>query len=399
MRKWVLGVAAGVALSGCAATGVDHMPAPASTYRDAEPVGLTDVRVWGDVEPEGFDRRNRAGKTLDFIKRRAEATGEKPKMTLLAVSGGAADGAYGAGILNGWTARGDRPVFDVVTGISTGALIAPFAFLGRDYDEALKFFFTNTRTEDIAEIALFSAVFRGSLGLADSSPLRNRIALAMTDPMIAEVAKAHAEGRRLFIGTTNLDARRPVIWDMGAIASANTDEARALFRSVLAASAAIPGAFQPSFIKVSAGGRTYTEMHVDGGVTNSVFLAPRWFDGPDFTTKVITGGVDVYVIQNNKVIPNYGPAQPKIVDILASSVSELIRNQSQGDLLRIYSVSQARGFSFNLAFVPTEFNVESKEGFDPVYMRALFDVGFGRGRDFSAWVDEPPGLPRLLKPR
>jgi predicted acylesterase/phospholipase RssA len=230
-------------------------------------------------------------------------TGRRPQISFLAVSGGGSDGAFGAGLLVGWTARGDRPEFDIVTGVSTGALTAPFAFLGPRHDGALKEVYTKYSTDELVT----KQPIRGLLGgeaLANNAPLARVIASYVNEGFLQEVAHEHAPGRRLLIGTTNLDAQRPVIWDMGRIAS--SPHALELFRSVLLASAAIPGVFPPVFIKVQADGQAREEMHVDGGTTNQVFLLP---------TQITTGGIDaklginpirrLYIIRNGRLDPEF----------------------------------------------------------------------------------------------
>ncbi|MFO0825516.1 MAG: patatin-like phospholipase family protein [Gemmataceae bacterium] len=196
-----------------------------------------------------------------------------PKRNILAISGGGSYGAFSAGVLCGWSETGTRPEFDVVTGISTGALIAPLAFLGPAYDCQLKHFYTTVTNDDIYKKhkpikALFSESF------ADNAPLRGQIEKTVTPEVIAAVAAAHLQGRRLYIGTTDLEGRRQVIWDIGAIATRNEPGARKLIVDILLASAAIPGFFPPVPITVTAGGRSTTERHVDGGVSCSLFLVP-----------------------------------------------------------------------------------------------------------------------------
>ncbi len=208
--------------------------------------------------------------------------GGRPKISFLAVSGGGSDGAFGAGLLVGWTARGDRPEFDIVTGISTGALTAPFAFLGPRYDPALKHVYTSYSTDQLVR----KQPVRGLLGgeaLGSNAPIAGVIAGYITEDFLQEVAHEYNRGRRLLIGTTNLDAQRPVIWDMGKIAISGDPGALELFRSILLASAAIPGVFPPVHVKVQAEGQPHEEMHVDGGTTNQVFLLP---------TQIRSGGMD-----------------------------------------------------------------------------------------------------------
>ena len=187
-------------------------------------------------------------------------------LSYLALSGGGADGAYGAGVLNGWTAAGTRPEFSVVSGVSTGALIAPFAFLGPAYDATLRDVYTSGVAERLLNApSIVHAVF-GS-GLFGNTRLRELVARYVGQDMLGAIAAEHAKGRRLLVVTTNLDTQRTVIWDMGRIASIRSNQALILFRDVLAASASIPVVFPPMLIDAEANGRRFQEMHVDGGVT------------------------------------------------------------------------------------------------------------------------------------
>jgi predicted patatin/cPLA2 family phospholipase len=309
-------------------------------------------------------------------------TGRRPQISFLAVSGGGSDGAFGAGLLVGWTARGDRPEFDIVTGVSTGALTAPFAFLGPRHDGALKEVYTKYSTDELVT----KQPIRGLLGgeaLANNAPLARVIASYVNEGFLQEVAHEHAPGRRLLIGTTNLDAQRPVIWDMGRIAS--SPHALELFRSVLLASAAIPGVFPPVFIKVQADGQAREEMHVDGGTTNQVFLLP---------TQITTGGIDakLYIIRNGRLDPEFKVVKASTLAIAGRSISTLIKTQGIGDLYQMYEFARRNRIEYDLAYIPGDFPDTSKESFDTVYMSRLFDLGFQLGQGGHPWTKSPPRL-------
>ncbi len=229
---------------------------PSALEGGAQVVGMgpAPIRYWGDQLPPNADAIVKV-KWEQVRASRPEmlARGRRPVVNFLALSGGGSDGAFSAGVLGGWTAFGTRPEFDVVTGVSTGALTAPFAFLGPKYDAALKDVFTTSDTQDIAIMRPVRGLIGGD-SLASNAPLAKVVAHYVTPKFLAEVAAEHRKGRRLLIGTTNLDAERPVIWDMGAIASSGSAEALELFRTVLLSSAAIPAVFPPGFIKVAADG-------------------------------------------------------------------------------------------------------------------------------------------------
>jgi predicted acylesterase/phospholipase RssA len=206
-----------------------------------------------------------------------------PGEAYFAISGGGQDGAYGAGMLCGWTDRGDRPHFRIVTGVSAGALIAPFVFAGSEYDSVLREIFTSVHTKDIARSRNLLSALTGE-ALYDSDPLRDMLKKHVNQAMLAKVAAEYRKGRNLFVATTNLDAQRPVIWALGKIAASGHPDAPQLFREVMLASASIPGIFPPVYVETQVGDKTYEEMHVDGGATSQVFLYPPTFDFRSFAS-------------------------------------------------------------------------------------------------------------------
>ena len=385
-----------VMLAGCAAA-IARNPVPPALEGQAQVVGMKaeEIRFWGDQLPPNADAMLKE-KWAQTRQNRPEliAGGRRPVMTSLALSGGGSDGAFGAGVLGGWTASGKRPEFDVVTGVSTGALTAPFAFLGPKYDVALKDVFTQSSTKDIAIMRPVRGLIGGD-ALASNAPLAKVVAHYIDEAFLEEVAAEHRKGRRLLIGTTNLDAERPVIWDMGAIATSGSPEALDLFRTVLLASAAIPAVFPPGFIKVSAGGSTYEEMHVDGGATREVFLVPT-----QFIASKIDGGLGIrpvrrtYIIRNGHVAPEYKVVKARTLSIAGRAVSSLIKSQGVGDLYQLYVFCQRNGIDYNLAYIPADFHDTSTQAFDPVYMSRLYDLGYEMAAKGYPWKKTPPRLGR-----
>jgi predicted patatin/cPLA2 family phospholipase len=346
------------------------------------------VRVWGDEEPEAA--RQILSLSPEELKTLMPAAYGKPH-TYLAISGGGQNGAYGAGLLNGWTAAGNRPNFTFVTGISTGSLIAPFAFLGPDYDHVLTEVYTKYATKDLVrKRPLLSIVTSDSA--ADTAPLRALIARYMDAKVISAIAAEHRKGRRLWIGTTNLDAGRPVLWNIGEIANSKDPRAASLIHDILLASASIPGAFPPVVINVQAGGNEFEELHVDGGTTEQVFFYPAGLDWKQVLRRLrVPGRPDLYVIRNASLQPDYEATKQKIIPIAGRSISTLLRTQGVGDLYRIYSNAQRDGLRFHLTYIPDEFDLKSKEAFDTTYMRALYNVGYQAGKSGNAWESKPPG--------
>lgn len=374
----------------------------ASTVRQAVPPQLTDnadvvdfssVRRWGDEPPR--DAR------LMAQERRAQIAATRPELldrsrrhafNFLVLSGGGHDGAYGAGILNGWTAAGNRPEFEVVTGVSTGALIAPLAFLGPEYDPQLKEIYTQYSTRDLLSPSILGGLFGGS-SLTSSQPLYELISKYVDRKFLAAVAREHNRGRRLLIGTTNLDAERSVVWDMGKIAQRNSPEALRLFRQIMMASVSIPGLFPPVYIDVKIGNKTYQEMHVDGGTTDNAFLLPANFSFEDFQDgDILRNHLKLYLIVNSKTSPEAKQVKPTTFSVAGRSISTLIKQQTAGDVIQIYLSSQKNKIAFHLASVPSDFNHENNEPFDIKYMTALYDLGYQQAKSGYDWQQKPPGF-------
>jgi hypothetical protein len=389
----VSGVVLALALAGCATSLRNPVPAALESQASVVGMGSAPIRFWGDQLPPNADALVK-DKWAQVRAARPQllAKGARPVVNFLALSGGGSDGAFGAGVLAGWTASGKRPEFDIVTGVSTGALTAPFAFLGPRYDDALKQVFTESNTEDIA----IAQPIRGLLGgdsLASNAPLAKVIAYYVNDAFLREVAAEHLKGRRLLIGTTNLDAERPVIWDMGQIAASGRPEALELFRTVLLSSAAIPAVFPPGFIKVDADGGVYDEMHVDGGATREVFLVPTQFMASRTDGSLGISPVRrAYIIRNGHVSPEYKPVKAKTLSIAGRAVSSLIKSQGVGDLYELYVFAKKNGMDYNLAYIPGDFLDTSTQAFDPVYMTKLYDLGFRLAQAGYPWRKTPPRM-------
>ncbi len=389
-RAW-LAVPIGLALVACAS--LPRNPVPLQLVDDAAVLEGTEVRFWGDRAPPNIDalaaeKWAQVRATRPYLLKK----GKRPKISFLAISGGGSDGAFGAGLLVGWSARGDRPEFDIVTGVSTGALTAPFAFLGRRYDTALKAVFTTYSTDQLVT----KHPVRGLLGgdsLSSNAPLARVIAGYVDQAFMEEVAREHARGRRLLIGTTNLDAQRPVIWDMGRIAGSGDPQALALFRNVLLASAAIPGVFPPVYVKVHVEGQMAEEMHVDGGTTNQVFLLPTQVRAGSITAKLGVNPIRrLYIIRNGRVSPEFKVVKANTLEIAGRSISTLIKTQGIGDLHQMYEFARANNMQYKLAYIPGEFPNTSTEAFDKKYMSRLFELGFKQGKSGKEWKKKPPRL-------
>jgi predicted acylesterase/phospholipase RssA len=303
----------------------------------------------------------------------------------IALSSGGADGAFGAGLLNGLSESGKRPDYAVVTGVSTGALMAPFVFAGPRYDDALRTAYTKLTAADVFEV--------GSTGesFVDSWPLKDLIAKQITPALFADIAAAHRSGRRLFVVTTDLDAERSVVWNMGAIAAHGGDAALALFRNVLLASSAIPGGFPPVLIGVEANGKQFQEMHVDGGVGGQFFVAPAAVMAA--TSDYRLPATALYVVINTGLQPGFQNVPRSTASILTGTVGAAVKVDTRLMIDRAYLAAKRSGVDFNIASIPAGFNAPSRGPFDPDYMSVLFQLGETQGKSATPFANEPPAYP------
>jgi hypothetical protein len=317
----------------------------------------------------------------------------------LALSGGGMYGAFGIGLLDGWTETGSRPEFDAVTGISTGALIATFAFLGPQYDDDLYEAMVGIRRKDLLRRRPVAIALVGD-ALFHNGPIRRRIEKYITPEIVAQVAAAHAGGRRLYVGTTNLDTRRLVIWDMGAIAARGTPESIDLFRTILLASASVPVGFPPVCIPVEIDGKRYDELHVDGGVSDEVIFRPfmvadlnraNGIDGA-----VAPAGSVLYVVNNGKLYADPSCVRPLILPLLNASFRSIIYGKTRDEMYRIYLNCMETGVAFRAAAVPQSLMLGESRGLglSDEDQQNLFRAGLEQGRRpgfGEGWRDLPPG--------
>ncbi len=316
----------------------------------------------------------------------------------LAISGGGLYGAFGAGVLFGWEENGTRPQFDAVTGISIGSLMATFAFLGPQYDHVLR--------KNTSGIALDDLVRRRSIltipftdAIFSSDRLSKKIDEAFPDSVLCDVAKAHATGRRLYVGTTNLDARKLVIWDMGAIASRGTPEAYALYRKVSLASCSVPGAFPPVHISVQIDGKTYEELHGDGGASEEVIFRP--FMVTDLNRAagrpgmIAPPGSTLFMIGNGKLYADPECVSPRIFPQVKAGVRSIIYAKGRDEFYRIYLNCLETGVDFRLTAVPDsvplgrsslQLSAEDQIRLVSEGRKIGLTAPFGPG-----WLDVPPG--------
>ncbi|MGO4704340.1 patatin-like phospholipase family protein [Microvirga sp. 2MCAF38] len=357
-------------LNACAS--IPRIPYTAQEDATAGPPGLPQVRRWADSPVLARDAKVFAQRT-------------SKNFTYLALSGGGGDGAYGAGVLNGWTASGTRPQFDLVSGVSTGALMAPFAFLGPSYDATLQDLYTSGYAESLIESPNPFNVLFGS-GLFGNERLLSLVQRYVTDDLIAQVAEEHSKGRRLIIVTTNLDAQRPMVWDMGTIAAT---KANSLFREVMTASASVPGVFQPMLINVAADGHAFQEMHVDGGLTSNVFTLPQNLLVRDPRLGGQQRG-SIYVLMNGKIEPSFAVVENSTGQIAGRAVTTMTQAQSRSTLHATAAFARQNGFRFNLTAIDSTVPDGGATGFDTPYMRRLYEYGYAKAVSGELWSRTVP---------
>lgn len=365
-------MAALLILAGCST--LPRTPYTAADATSSRVLDLSELRRYAD-EPAST-----------FVK--TEGRLRSGALTYLAISGGGADGAYGAGVLNGWTASGSRPEFSVVSGVSTGALIAPFAFLGPGYDGTLREVYTSGIAESLLDTPSIVRALFGS-GLFGNTRLRELVARYVGQDMLAAIAAEAAKGRRLLIVTTDLDTQRTVIWDMGRIAALATPKALSLFRDVMAASASLPVVFPPMLIEAEANGHIFQEMHADGGVTAPVLTLPEAFL---LRNGALPRGqrVNIYVLVNNKVERDFLLVPNSTIDIAARASASVEKTLTRSVLYETYDFARRNNLGFNLTYIDKEFPPSRSSGFDTGYMRSLYQYGYDKAKAGNSWAKAPP---------
>jgi len=363
-------------------------------------LGTTKAIVLGIANERFFPATGDEGLEKEFIEatervrriRRVGTDAPLPPVQQLSISGGGEHGAFGAGLLCGWSEQGSRPSFDLVTGVSTGALTAAFVFLGIKYDSQLRSVYTDLTPRDVLVQRDFTAALFDD-AMADNAPLFQTISRYLNEGMLADIAAGYDEGRLLLIATTDLDARQPVIWNIGAIAKSGHPRALDLVRRILLASAAVPGAFPPTLIDVTLDGQPHQEMHVDGGAFAQGFLYPAAVNkqrrGKLARHQLVVPAV-AYIIRNGRLDPEWAPVERRTLGIAVAAVFTMITASGNNDVVRMYNSTQRDGIEFNLAYIGKDFTTELPTPFDQGFMRALFDYGYQRGQRGYPWAKRPP---------
>lgn len=363
------------ALAGCMAP--DRIPYGSKAATAATINGFDDIRIYADSNgtlPQG----------------RAWLPAAKHKeVNYLVLSGGGAGGAFSVGALKAWSDKGTRPEFDIVSGVSTGALIAPYAFLGPDYDDILVDLYTSGIAKDLVDVDFLP---KGLLGpsLLKQEPLRKMVEGYLTPEVLAKIAAEHRKGRRLLVLTSNLDSQRAVIWNMGAIAASNRPDALKLFQDVVIASASIPGLYPAVLIKASGEGSAFEEMHSDGGSASQILTIPEgWIANADKGEWPKGQKFNMYILINNALMPEFSITTNNTFVVMARASSSLIKAQTRSALLATYAYAKKTGIRFRMASIDAQVSYDFADPFNTNYMRAVYNLGYAKMASDSLWKDSP----------
>lgn len=376
--------------------GIHDAAVPSAVADKITVLGLPNARFWAWYDLQGASLVGEWEQSLDRERALGPPDGQLPPAHYLAISGGGADGAFGAGLICGWSDSGTMPAFKLVTGISTGGMIAPFAFLGGPYIERLREIYTTIKSQDeirtLRSLNGLSGVVFGE-AIADTAPLYRLISRYVDAKMVTDIAAAYRNGRMLMIGTASLDQQRPIIWNLGAIAASGHPEALELIRKVILASASIPGAFPPVMIDVEANGQRYQEMNVDAGVVQQALLYPIYFGvRASLQYGRFARERHAYVVRNARLDPDWASVDRDFLTITQRAVATMIHYLGYNDVIRIYDMAKRDGLEYNLSYIETDFAQKKNDFFDPEYMKALFDYAYEKGRRRPVWRKSPPNL-------
>lgn len=365
---------------------------PAGRTAAASVLGLGNERFFPALGVAPLEAEFAAALERQQRARSVTSVATLPQWQLLAVSGGGENGAFGAGLLCGWTEQGSRPVFDLVTGISTGGLTAPFAFLGPDYDRELRAVYTEITPDRVMLRRWLTAAVLDD-ALADNAPLFETISQYVDRRMLDLIARGYRAGRLLLITSTDLDAQQPVIWNIGAIAASGHPRALDTIRRILLASSAIPGALPPTMFDVTLDGRPHQEMHVDGGAFAQTFLYPTALTAQR-RRRMAAGetvlAANAFIIRNGRLAPQWAAVPRRMLGIAGRAIATMTTASGFNDVVRIYDNTQRDGIGYNLAYIGNDFDAPLPTPFDPAYMRTLFDHAYTRARAGYGWSHKPP---------
>ena len=369
-------------------TACSRQPAPPKEAMNILPWGSVELNTSKDNSP--FDIKNSIGSSLIYKADHTES--DTVDYNIMAISGGGSHGAYGIGLIDGWYHRGDMPAFDVVTGISTGSIISTFVFLGNSHIDHISKLYTQIDTSDIYHYNFFK-IFGGS-SITSTRPLKSMLEQNITPEILDEVAAEYRKGRRLYIGTLNIDTGHLVVWDMGAIAASGRPGSLDLYRNIIYASCAMPGVFDPEYFEIEYKNEKYYQLHVDGSMYAHVFmigLLENWTDLLDYKTDK-KFNVNLYVIANRKyrykdqLEPLEDDSAMSILIAVATNSVDLLFDKS---LFRLYKACQDKGYKFNYAGISDDVNLTTfSHEFEPKEMNRLFSDAYEKGLNGISWQNK-----------
>lgn len=362
-------------LAGCMAPErIAYGPKVAAT---ANIEGFGDIRIYADTSRSLPETRA----WLPILRHK--------EINYLVLSGGGAGGAFGVGALKAWSDKGQRPEFDIVSGVSTGALIAPYAFLGPAYDNILVDLYTSGVAKELVDADFLPQGLMGA-SLLKQKPLRTMVERYLTRDVLAQISAEHRKGRRLLVLTSNLDSQRAVIWNMGAIAASGRPDALQLFQDIIIASASIPGLYPAVLIKAKSGDQSFEEMHSDGGSASQILTIPEgWMANSDAVEWPKGVKLNMYIIINNALMPEFSTTTNNTFTVMARANSSLIKAQTRSALLATYVYAQRNGIRFKVTSIDAQVAYNMRDPFNTNYMRAVYNLGYAKMESDSLWKDRP----------
>jgi hypothetical protein len=373
-----------LALSGCARM---RYAVPENLVGKADVIGMPGIRYYMDKPDSLFMMRQSLADSFKEESKSEYLIDGVKTYPVLIIGGGVSNSAYGIGLLNGWLKKNSRPVFKIVTGYSSGSLIALATFSGKDYEERLADLFTSISTKDvIRQNGVFGILFGNSVN--SSTLFAKKIDDIVDDNLLVKVAQEHKKGRRLYVGTSDLDAQGFVIWDMGALASKGGPDSVKMFRKIILASCSFSTMLPPVFFQVEAEGRRYDEMHADGGVIGGIFYIDQLMDGTEFRGL----RTQLYILNCCYMSPHSKQVEDNLTAIISRTIETNGSSKMSADTYRIYAFAKEKGWDYNLAYIPEDFMPKQKEMFDKQEMKRLFKRGYDDAVVGYKWHKAPPGL-------
>ena len=387
MKKTLLYITIVLLFSAC----TSRPPIPPASHANDLPWGAIDLDIHSDNE---YSIKHSLGSILTKKANAYKNKNSKVPFNILTLTGGGSRGAFGTGFLLGWKDKGDIAQFDIVTGISTGAVMAPFIFLGDEELEKVKYFYTKSNTEDVFVSSWLH--FFGYGYIMNAKPLKKLFKQTFNKKFLDKVALEHQKGRRLYIGTTNIDTGQLTVWDMGAIASSNRPDKYTRFCDIVYASSALPVYLPPQYMSIDIKGKKYYQMHIDGGIYSQVFmigLLVNWGEILNFKKNANTNfDVTLYTVANRKYRQRdtYQPVEQAPFSIIEAYVLTEMDLLFDRSLYRLYESCVKKGFKFKMAAIPDKLDaiVINPTEFEPKQMTELYQLGYKLGLEGIKWKEE-----------